>query len=225
MTSTTTCADYEAARQAHAVLIGKSGYIPSDRQYQRSAVIIFVAALPRIGSSPLVYDRRSIGRMPEVVSGLFNVVFRPVAEQVQELLAALSVNKSQLAQILRVTRPTIYEWLRGNRPNAANTKRLSTLLRILERASASSLTPLNARFVRQPMEFNMPSLLDLLGEEQIEEDRSVQVIKQVRDMGDTASRMRADREDRLRGLGFEEPDQEQRREQLARNVALKDWPK
>ena len=121
MTSTTTCADYEAARQAHAVLIGESGYVSSDLRYQWSVMIIPVTP-PRIGSSPLVYDRRSIKRMPEVLSGLVNIVVRPVAEQVQELLAALSLNKSQLAQILRVTRPTIYEWLRGNRPNAANTK-------------------------------------------------------------------------------------------------------
>ena len=163
--------------------------------------------------------------MPEVLSGLVNIVVRPVAEQVQELLAALSVNKSQLAQILRVTRPTIYEWLRGNRPNAANTKRLSTLLRILERASVSSLAPLNARFVRQSAESGEPSLIDMLGEEQINENHLIQVVEQVRILGDEASRTRVSREDRLRRLGFEEPDQEQRREQLASNVALKDWPK
>ncbi len=224
MTSTTTCADYEAARQAHAVLIGESGYVSSDLRYQWSVMIIPVTP-PRIGSSPLVYDRRSIKRMPEVLSGLVNIVVRPVAEQVQELLAALSVNKSQLAQILRVTRPTIYEWLRGNRPNAANTKRLSTLLRILERASVSSLAPLNARFVRQSAESGEPSLIDMLGEEQINENHLIQVVEQVRILGDEASRTRVSREDRLRRLGFEEPDQEQRREQLASNVALKDWPK
>ena len=31
--------------------------------------------------------------------------------------------------------------------------------------------------------------------------------------------------DRLRTLGFEDPSSEQRREQLARNVAMRDWPK
>ena len=224
MTSPTARAGYEAVRQANPMLMSGYSYVPSSQQYQQRGEII-TTILPRIGSSPLVYDRRSIKRMPEVLSGLVNIVVRPVAEQVQELLAALSLNKSELAQILQVARPTIYEWLRGSKPNVANTGRLHTLLRILKHTSVSSLTPLNARFVRQPMEFNMPSLLDLLGEEQIEQDHLVQVIKQVRAMGDTASRMRADREDRLRSLGFEELDQEQRRKQLARNVALKNWPK
>ncbi len=48
-----------------------------------------------------------------VDSDVANVVVFPIAEQVRELLAALSLNKSQLARILRVTRPTIYEWLQG----------------------------------------------------------------------------------------------------------------
>ena len=224
MMSTTTCADYEIARQAHAVLMGESGYVSSDRQYQWSVMIIPMTH-QRIGSSPLVYDRRSIERVSQVWSGLVNIVVRPVAEQVQELLAALSLNKSQLARILHVARPTIYEWLRGNKPNAANTKRLHTVLHILERASVSSLAPLNARFVRQPPEFGAPSLIDLLGEEQINEDHLIQAIKQVQRLGDMAFLKRASRENRLRRLGFEEPDQEQRKKQLANNVAPRDWPK
>ena len=40
----------------------------------------------------------------------------PVAGQVRELRAALSVNKSELAKILRVSRPTVYAWLDGKKP-------------------------------------------------------------------------------------------------------------
>jgi len=36
---------------------------------------------------------------------------------------------------------------------------------------------------------------------------------------------RVAREDRLRALGFEEPTAEQRKENLALNVALREWPK
>lgn len=35
---------------------------------------------------------------------------------------------------------------------------------------------------------------------------------------------RVAREERLRALGFEEPSDEERREQLARNVAMLNWP-
>ena len=40
-----------------------------------------------------------------------------------------------------------------------------------------------------------------------------------------AESRRVSRETRLRALGFEEPTAEQRKENLALNVALRDWPK
>ena len=43
-------------------------------------------------------------------------------------------------------------------------------------------------------------------------------------IADTATQRRAAREERLRKLGFEDPGCEQRREQLARNIALRKWP-
>ena len=91
------------------------------------------------------------------VSGSFReTVALPVIEQMQELQAALSLNKAQLAGILRVTRPTLYDWLRGREPNAANAGRVDTLLRILARASVSSASPLNARFVARSLEIDAP---------------------------------------------------------------------
>ena len=225
MRSTTTCPDYEIKKLAPAVLLGESGYVPSVRQRQRSAVIIGAVPRHHIGSSPLVHDRRPINGPPDIFFGLANVVVLPIAEQMQELLAALSLNKSQLARILRVTRPTIYEWLEGNRPNHTNAKRLNALFGVLERASVSSSTPLNARFVRYPVEPGTPSLVDLLEEEQVNENRLVEVMKQAQRLANMASERRENREDRLRRLGFEEPSREQRKEQLARNVALMDWAK
>ena len=98
------------------------------------------------------------------------------------------------------------------------------MLRCLVRARASSTSPLNARFVRQPADLDEPALLDLLSEERIDEDRVVSAIEEAQTLGGAATRRRADREARLRNLGFEDPGPEQRREQLARNMALRDWP-
>lgn len=53
----------------------------------------------------------------------------------------------------------------------------------------------------------------------------VQALEQARALGETATSRRTRREDRLRALGFEDPTNDERRERLARNVALKDWPK
>ena len=183
--------------------------------------------LPHVGSSSLIVDRRFVkhatGRLIARRSVDWCQGF-PVVDQLKELRAALSLNKSQLARILRVTRPTLYEWYQGKEPNATNSARIHTLLRVLTRAAVSGTRPLNARFIRQSTNFDEPSVLDLLCDERLNEKRVLRALEQVRDLGAAAARSRAAREERLRALGFEDPGAEQRKENLARNVALQDWP-
>ena len=184
--------------------------------------------LPHVGSSSLIVDRRSVKHTPGMTNARFSadgLQARPVAVQLKELQAALSLNKSQLARILRVTRPTLYEWYQGKEPNATNSERIRNLLRVLVRVTVSGARPLNARFIRRPMDADEPSLLDLLCGDPLDEELVVGALERARDLGVAATRSRATREDRLRALGFEDPDRERRREQLASNVALQDWPK
>ena len=182
--------------------------------------------LPHVGSSSSIVDCRFVApASPTNVAASFReIVALPVIEQMQELQAALSLNKAQLAGILRVARPTLYDWLRGREPNGANAGRVDTLLRILAQASVSSASPLNARFVARRVEIDAPSLIELLGAESLDEDRVVRAIERSRALADSASRRRTAREERLRTLGFEELGGEQRRRQLATNVALRKWP-
>ena len=154
-----------------------------------------------------------------------HVVALPVADQLKELRAALSLNRSQLARILRVPRPTTYEWYEGKALNPTTGARILTLLRVLARSAVSGAAPLNARFVRRPMSLAEPSLLDLLCEDRLDQERLARAIERARDLGDAASRKRKDREDRLRALGFEDLSRDQRKALLARNMALRDWPR
>lgn len=149
----------------------------------------------------------------------------PIADKVRNLAAALSLNKSQLARILRVTRPTVCSWLQGQEPGAANTGRLHALLRSLSLGSVSGAMPLNARFVRQRSETGEPSLLESLSEEEPAWDRIVEALKAVRRLGNLADQEYAALEERPRSRGFEEADASRRRDQLAKNMALKPWPK
>ena len=182
--------------------------------------------LPHVGSSSSIVDCRAVAPAspPNVAVSFREIVALPVIEQMQELQAALSLNKTQLAGVLRVTRPTLYDWLHGREPNAANAGRLDTLLSILAQASVSSASPLNALFVARSLEVNAPSLFDLLCEESVDEDRVVHAMRASRDLADSASRKRLAREERLRTLGFEELGGDQRKRQLATNVALRKWP-
>ena len=200
-------------------------------QCQGSAGIVSFSAdyaplLPHVGSSSLIVDRRS-GLYPHWVGASVAEGSETLAvvDQLNELRAALSLNKSQLARVMRVTRPTIYEWYEGKDPNATNSERIRTLLHVLQRSAVSGARPLNARFVRQSVGPTEPALLDLLCEPRLDQARVARALKRVRALGNAALRKRRNREDRLRALGFEDPDGNQRKEQLARNVALQDWPK
>ena len=187
----------------------------------------FGPLLLHVGSSPLIVDRRSVQRPPRTDARLIADGFAslPVVDQLKELRAALSLNKSQFARIMCVTRPTIYEWYEGKEPNPTNSERIRVLLRVLERNAVSGAMPLNARFIRQSMGPAEPSLLDLLSEHRLDQERVARAVKWARDLDAAAFRKRENREDRLRTLGFEDPTGNQRKEQLARNVALQDWPK
>jgi len=147
-----------------------------------------------------------------------------VTEQMQELQATLSLNKSQLAKILRVSRPALCAWIQGAEPKPANTARLHAILRCLVNAQASSARPLNRRFVQHSVEGDGAALLALLSEARIDQQAIVGAINAARALDREATRRRADREERLRDRGFEEPDRERRRAQLGRNVALLKWP-
>lgn len=140
-----------------------------------------------------------------------------VADRVNELMAALSLNKSLLAQLMRVSRPTICAWLAGKPPNGANEDRLEALLGVLGRGGVSGANPLNARFVRRRLR-GVESIIGLLSAENIDDGKVTSAIRQARSLELEANQRRREREARLRLLGFEEPDWEQCRENLARNT-------
>ena len=147
----------------------------------------------------------------------------PVADQLRELQAALSVNKCQLARILRVTRPTVYDWLAGDEPNREHLARIRILLRCVTDASVSGARPLNARFLRQPGK-DATTLVDLLQQLRIDEDALGEEIQRVKTLSDAARERDREREARLRREGFEEVDAEQRKANLAMTAALVGWP-
>ena len=175
---------------------------------------------PRITSSSRI-DRRQV-RFVVHVQDIFTL---PVARQVRELQAALSVNKSELARILRVTRPTVYDWLDGGEPNADNVARIRTLVRLFSEARVSANNPLLPRFVRSPLEPGDQALVDLLCEETITEAIVKKLIHRAKALGDAMDTQREMREARLRAAGFEEPDADQRTANLAANTALMAWPR
>jgi DNA-binding transcriptional regulator YiaG len=199
-----------------------------------AGVVVCIAGyepyVPRAGSGSRVVDLRapeqhspSPERQP--FSTYRQTLAMSAAEQMREVLAALALNKSQLADVLGVTRPTLYDWLDGREPNPANAERLSAIVRILARSSVTSASALNARFVRRPLEEGGPSLLEELKASSLDEERINRLLEDARKLSAAADARREGREERLRRLGYEEPSDQERRERLGRNVASLDWPK
>ena len=195
------------------------GFIPVTHDTWNPWVAFLV--FPRITSSSRI-ERGEIGRF----TALFHhTATLPVADQVRELQTALSVNKSELARVLGVSRPTVYDWLDDGQPNADNVSRIRTLRRLLRESGVSSAEPLFPRFVRSAVEPGGQSLLDVLVEETIDEAAVRSAVERAKVLGDDIRRRRKEREARQRAAGFEEPDEEQRKAILATNVALMDWPR
>ena len=150
-----------ASRAAPLVGTGTPRAGSSSRRWRRWNSRLAFLVFPRIASSSGI-DRCKIGGfgMDSRPIGAL-----PIAWQVRELQAPLSVNKSELARILRVSRPTVYDWLDGGEPNAGNRGRIWRLLRLVAEARVSAGNPLFPRFVRSALEPGDRSLLELLGEE------------------------------------------------------------
>jgi predicted transcriptional regulator len=145
-------------------------------------------------------------------------------EQIEEILAALAVNKSQLASLMRVSRPTLYDWLRGQEPATANAERLDLFSELLSKADVCSTAPLNARFVKRPVEPNGLTLLEVLSAETIDRKKAEAFLRAAKAFTHEATKCRTTREERLRGLGYDEPTDEERSHRLNQNIAGMDWP-
>lgn len=194
--------------------------------------------LPHVGTSPTVFDSRpalhsapATAPVPEAaVQGTRTTTRRAVlqmsaADQAFLVLAALSLNKTLLAEVLGVSRPTLYDWLDGKEPNLGNAQRLASLVQLLANAGVTAADSISPRFVRQPLNDGEPTLLDLLRAATLDEARVAKLVKEAKSLHDAAENERLAREARLAALGFEEPSDEQRRANLALNVALREWPK
>jgi len=205
-----------------------------------AGVVVLVSGyapyLPHVGTSPTVFDSRRMVRSspapaPEAAAEGTRTTTRQAvlrmssADQAREVMAGLNLNKTQLAEVLGVSRPTLYDWLDGKEPNAANAQRLTALVRILSSAGVTAADSISPRLMREALNDGEPSLLELLKADTLDEARIAKLLAEAKALQDAAEGARVAREDRLRALGFEEPTPEQRKANLALNVALREWPK
>jgi len=106
----------------------------------------------------------------------------PFSDQVSLLQGALSFNRSQVAEVMQVSRPTLYGWIAGAEPGPQKSRRMLTLLGLVSRAGLSAERPLLPRFVRHPLSEQGTSLLELLRQDAPPEGPCLRTLVQAREM-------------------------------------------
>lgn len=127
-------------------------------------VALNMAAIPVLGTSPLVLDRRALPR--QAAPRPLPLSLRPTPEQLQVISQVLGLSKSELARVMRITRPPLYDWLKGkSAPKDENARRLSTIAKLMDKIAPEDGPPLFSLFVTEPLQEGSPSLLECLQQE------------------------------------------------------------
>jgi DNA-binding XRE family transcriptional regulator len=138
------------------------------------------------------------------------------AEQLASVQAAFGLSKTQLAQVCKVQRQTIYDWYAGNfEAEGNNARRLAAVYGIAESLRIAGRRPLLARAVSRALSTGS-TLLDLLLEEEVDREAVSSVVAQL-DEATVTARSRGAAAVRER-LGWAPASQRSREETLESNL-------
>ncbi len=148
--------DRTGASAAEFFDVGYAGGICPRRPIPLLAALILVTGSGSINaarSMPLVGTSPTIRFDDAVELGIFGNSVRPLSsmrDQVDHLTYCLSLQKTDLARILGVSRTTIYAWIAGaQRPRISSIRLMKRLLEVADAVVRMIAKPLNARLVRE----------------------------------------------------------------------------
>ena len=138
-------------------------YLPFDAQH-------FLESTGGVLADDIVVELRTI---EEVEAKRSDYSTRSPEEIIAAIRSALSLQVKELAEILRVERPTVYSWIKGSAfPSRHNATRLRQVFRLAERWNRLSSKPVG-KSVRE-MGPSEQSILDVLKQDTIQEDDVMQ---------------------------------------------------
>lgn len=130
-----------------------------------------MAALPAMGTSPLILDNRPFPKCVTATSKPSLVSLRPTTEQLQVISQVLSLSRTDLARVMRISRPPLYDWLKGkNAPKDENARRLNTIARLVDEVARADNRPIFSLFVTEPLEAGVPSIFECLQQEVLDQE-------------------------------------------------------
>ena len=133
----------------------------------------------------------TLGSVPDTVGlkgGRSHQVMPSTAEQLAGVQSFFGLSKTQLAQVCKVQRQTVYDWYAGNfEAEGRNARRLAELYGIIEQLRRDGRKPLPSRVVARAL-LSGSSLLDLLSTTEVDGAAVGAIVAQ---LDETAASMRS----------------------------------
>jgi len=143
------------------------------------------------------------------------------AEHLTLVSMAFSLGKRELSAILRVSRQSIYDWLRGGDLSPQNRRRLLRLARLAREFGGDAGKGILHRFIAEPIEEGQPSILDMLERDRWDERRIRVFLTEARER--TARSRASSARTWLESLGMQRPGPAEEALALERNLLDHDW--
>lgn len=112
-----------------------------------------------------------------VVNDFFTVA-KPISEQLQNIRDSLQLNMTHLADLLLVSRPSVYTWLKGENPtNADVIKKIQNLENVSKRIASLELARVD-NLIKRPI-FEGLSMFELLKNGSVIENSHLLLLKEL----------------------------------------------
>lgn len=128
-------------------------------------------------------------------------------EQLGDLRSVFGLNVSELAAILRVQRPTVYQWLKGGALRPKNAKRLGELHNLAVKYRDKGLGSV-ARYLHAPVN-DLPSLIELLVADSLDTAAVVAVLERLLERQSRKAQFRSRVSEAVEQHGFEDATKEE----------------
>ncbi len=131
--------------------------------------------------------------------------FASIAEKLSAIFAFFGLSKIDLAQILHVSRPSLYAWLNGqSEPGLENMRAIQKLYSLIEPSETGTWSPIFYGYIEKPLGAFKKNLIEALSESELDEKEIRAMVKEIRQMSQKRSERLAESEAKSKVILSEE---------------------
>jgi len=145
-----------------------------------------------------------------------------IGVQTREALAALGITKSQMAEILGIQRPHLYEWIADKVERPDKGERLRDLLKVLDSVGISSRQPLRSHLLTEPLEPGAQPLVTLLKGD-LDSPEISSALATARRLNRAIEDEAAERLERMKAAGHQATSDEEAQATLEGTLTMMEW--